>query len=62
MEKTTLWALNYIFVFSSSFLCQVNAGNKQLQALNHLYTAKWFRNSAIDNSHFESLQHMNKVT
>ncbi|KAL7605638.1 serine carboxypeptidase-like 40 [Lactuca sativa] len=59
--KTTLCVL-YIFLLFSSFLCQTHAGNKQTQALNHLYRAKWSLNSAIDTSHFEPPQHVNNAS
>ncbi|KAI3764269.1 hypothetical protein L2E82_14276 [Cichorium intybus] len=59
MEETTLRAL-LIFLFSSSFLCQIHADYKQTEALSDIYRAKSSLNSDIDNSHLESPKYVNK--
>ncbi|KAJ9563919.1 hypothetical protein OSB04_009079 [Centaurea solstitialis] len=60
MENTTLSALLISLLFLT-FASQIQAANKQTQALSLLYKAKWSGDSAIDTSHFEPPRHMNKA-
>ncbi|PWA86959.1 serine carboxypeptidase-like 40 [Artemisia annua] len=59
MEKNTLRAL-LISLFLSCFIWQINAGNRQAQALDNLYRAKRSANSDIDISLFEPPLYVSK--
>uniref|UniRef100_A0A5B7A9P3 Carboxypeptidase n=1 Tax=Davidia involucrata TaxID=16924 RepID=A0A5B7A9P3_DAVIN len=48
-----------LFILCLSCFATQSHGKKQTEALDHLYKAKLMKNSGIDTSHFEAIQHVN---